>query len=137
MSQWGQERDGVLCMALVLPGSGMDVLLAPGSLLQGCTGRTELGWAEALPWLQQAPMVPLAVIPALTNASIEGSSLIKKMGLCYCTVDVPRHMCWKQGCGAVIAAGASGCRLGLPILVFHLHFVLVLYSSVLRSPWRG
>lgn len=81
-----------------------------------------------------APLIPLAVIPVLTNVKIEGSSLIKRMGLCYCTVDVPHHVCWKQGCGAVIVARASGCSLGHPILVFHLHFVLVLYSSVLRSP---
>lgn len=79
----------------------------------------------------------LAVIPALTNANIEGSSLIKRMVSCYCAVDVPHHVCWKQGCGAVIAARASGCSLGHPILVFHLHFVPVLYSSVLRSPRRG
>jgi len=35
MSQWDQEGDGVLCMALELLDSGMGFLLAPGLLLWG------------------------------------------------------------------------------------------------------
>jgi len=79
----------------------------------------------------------LVVIPALKNVNIEGSSLVKRMGLCYCAADVPCHVCWKQGCGAVTAARASGRRLGHLTPVFHLHFVLVLYSSALYSSQRG
>lgn len=44
------------------------------------------------------------------------------------------HVCCKRGCGAVIAARASGCGLDQPRLGFHLHFVPVQLRITPSSP---
>lgn len=64
----------------------MNLGLVSGSLLQGCTGRRELGWA-GIAMAAAGSASTLATIPVLTNANIEGSSLIKRMGSWHCTVD--------------------------------------------------